>query len=228
MTTPVNRRTTPVNPCSQHPSQFSLERVWLYVVAGVGIGSVALILVACFALDLFGSRPNTRTATLITAESNSSVNLQSVRVPEPEVHTDRHAQPFNFQKNEEITVAAPAPVDDEESPSKLMPKPETPAVAGKGPERPHKTFSENDLRVQRYRAPEVGLKSSSRDKLVEVYKTSYQSNASMGRRPVFDASLLIKHVASAQELPLRSFPNCQLNPVNARTLGVLSRSLHVY
>jgi len=198
-------------------------------VLGLGVGGTSLVLVAVFALGLWGPQRNTNAErpALIKSVPALQNNLQLVPSPDPE--TVSNVLPVSTEKNEGITAAPPAPIAEGESQSMPAPEPEPlPDANVKAPVRPNKLVSENDLRVQLHRAPEVGLKSSSRDKLVEVYKTNYQSNASMGRKPLFEPSILMKHVSSAQELPLRPFPNCQLNPISARTLGVLSRALHAY
>jgi HEAT repeat protein len=109
-----------------------------------------------------------------------------------------------------------------------VPVSEPPAGDATIRERPREIHSEDGLRRQLYRAPEFGLKPAVRDALVESYKTSYQSNAVMGRKPSFDPSILLSRVPSARQLPLRGFPICQLTPDSAATLGVLSRALHAY
>ena len=132
---------------------------------------------------------------------------------------------------EDATTEPPAPalVPDPESQPVPAPPPEPPpAAAATAPERPHAVISENDLRLQLHQAPEVGLKPSVRDALAEAYKTSYQSNAATGRKPIFGPSTLVSLMPSAQQLPLRGFPGCQLSPDSAVTLGVHSRALHAY
>jgi HEAT repeat protein len=82
--------------------------------------------------------------------------------------------------------------------------------------------------LQLQKAPEVGLKSSTRDALASAYKTSYQSNAATGRKPVFGPNTLLSLMPSARQLPLRGFPVCQLSPDAGVALGVYSRALHAY
>jgi hypothetical protein len=77
-------------------------------------------------------------------------------------------------------------------------------------------------------APEVGLKPTTRDALASAYKTTYQSNAATGRKPVFGPNTLLSLMPSARQLPLRGFPVCQLGPSAGVMLGVHSRALHAY
>jgi HEAT repeat protein len=109
-----------------------------------------------------------------------------------------------------------------------MPPAEAPAAAATASVPPRAVVSESDLRHQLQQAPEVGLKPSMRDALAEAYKTSYQSNATMGRKPVFGPNFLVSQMPSARQLPLRGFPICQLSPDGGVALGVHSRALHAY
>src|SRR5262249_9295460 len=131
---------------------------------------------------------------------------------------------------------APAPLGPKQPSSPSLPCAYSPAGEQPGgagvleptPKRPHKVQSENELRLQLFRAPEFGLKAAARDALVEPYKSDYQSRASMGRKPVFGPVPLLLHMPSAAQLPVRGAPGCQLTPHNAAMLGVLSRKLHAY
>ena len=226
MTTPAKRRTIPMKGRPSQRTDSSLERVWLYVVGGFGIGGISLILVAGFAFGLWGPEPTNRagrTVSPVVAVAAPSTNVMSDNAPAADIPSSPNEPLVDANKYETIAAAPPAPVSQEEPRPIAAPTPEPPpAIAVTSPQRPHKFVSESDLRLQLRDVPEFGLKPTTRDALVESYKKNYQSNAAMGRKPMFDASILMKHVANVNQLHVRSFPSCQLHPTSAVTLGVLS------
>lgn len=217
MTTPLTRRTRSAATRAPRLSLAAPELFWLYAVLGlVFVGGVAVMAgIKCGAGEVESTvraeRPTTPGPAVATA----------VHDPEPAA-TPAHAAVAQPSANDD----APPPVVAEAEPHP-MPEPVS-ATTARAPERPRPVASEYDLRYQLLRAPEVGLKPATRDRLVESYKTSFQSNAAMGRKPSFDPSILVKRMPTAGQLPLRGFPVCQLPPERAATLGVLSRALHAY
>jgi HEAT repeat protein len=209
-------------------ARYAPELDWLYGVLGVGMAAGLLLLILEFTLDVGEPQPAThvqRAPMPALASAPSSTDAVTERALTTNAPTE---QPGDDNKTEKTTVAPPPPASEEARRTNSAPPPEPPATAMKAPEPRRKIDSENELRRQLYQAPEFGLKPSVRDMLVEKYKSDYQSNAAMGRQPIFDASILLKQMPSVQQLPLRSFPGCQLPPESAVTLGVLSRALHVY
>jgi HEAT repeat protein len=100
---------------------------------------------------------------------------------------------------------------------------DAPAVA------PGHTASENDLRKELARMPELGLTPTARQALADSYTRKYRDNASVGGTGIlFEPTTLLAHFPPASELPVRRAPRCQLSAKEAATLGVLSRKLHTY
>jgi hypothetical protein len=200
--------------------------LWFWSVLGSGIAFV-LVLVTVFALVSWGLLQDVPSELVTTPVLAAAVH-QSKPAPNPKSAADVPSAPKLPAAEDEKTDPAPSEPVRVPSPKKEPDPAPSPAVTTKIPERHNKTQSVNDLRRQLDRAPEFGLTASMRDKLVELYKTNYQSNAAMGRKPVFDPSILLSRLPSASQLTVRSFPVCQLNLLDAEMLGVLSRKLHVY
>jgi HEAT repeat protein len=230
MKTFVKRRTSPAKRRPPRHSRPAPELAWLYVALGLGVAG-GLFVATGSALDLWGLDRGARAeraATPVLAAATPTPGPGSDPAPAADVPANPTVPPLEDQKPEP-PAPAPAPVTDPEPRPVPAPTSEPPpAAAATNPGRPRGVLSEDDLRLQLYRAPEFGLKPSVRDALVESYKKDYQSNASMGRKPVFGPNTLLSHLPSARQLPLRAFPICQLNRDSAVTLGVLSRALHAY
>ena len=213
MNTAPKRGTSPATP---RRSRSAPELAWLYAAAGLGIAD-GIVLAADFALTRRvpeGESPAGRAAMPVLAAA----------APVPGPGSD--PQPIALVPQAPPTVdkepASPAPAAVPDPEPKAPPVP--PAEDATFRERLRGTHSEDDLRRQLYRVPEFGLKPAVRDALVESYKMSYQSNAALSHKPLFDPSILLSRLPGARQLPLRGFPVCQLTPDSAATLGVLSRA----
>jgi HEAT repeat protein len=228
MNTSVNRRTSPAAPRQPKQSLSAPELVWLY--AALGIAGCLILLVAGFPLDASGLDGGTRTqgaATPVLAAATKASGPDSDSPPRADGLSGPQATPIE-DKDPDAPAPAGAPDPEPEPPSAPVTTPEPPTADATSRDRPRAILSEDDLRRQLYRAQEFGLKPAVRDALVESYKTRYQSNAAMGRKPSFDPSILLSRVPGARQMPVRGFPVCQLTPDSAATLGVLSRALHAY
>jgi HEAT repeat protein len=222
MTTTVNRRTNPAKRRRPRHTPHASGLVWLEVALGLGVAG-GLVLMAGFAFAPRGLDGAARAegAALLTLATAYPASLAG-GPPAPPAPPVQDEQP-------EILVSGPAPDVEPEPPATSEPTPEPlPAAESTSPGQPRPNLSEDDLRRQLRRVPEFGLKPATRDALAESYKTAYQSNTAMGRKPSFDPGILLKRVPAAQQLPVRTFPVCQLPPDSAVTLGVLSRALHAY
>ena len=230
MNTSVKRRTSRATPRQRWLSSSAPEWAWLHAALGLGIAG-GLVLVFGFALAPRGPEGGSLAegaATPVLAAASPAAGPPSDAAPVSDGLIGPETPPAD-DGQAEPSAPSPAPDLETELPPVPVPTPESVSSADAiSPERPRTILSEDDLRHQLRRAPEFGLKPSVRDALVESYKTSYQSNAAMGRKPAFDPSILLSRVPGARQLPLRGFPVCQLNPDSAATLGVLSRALHAY
>lgn len=207
------------------------DPIWFYGLLSVGIVVGFLV----FVVDsLFDSSPVGReivvqepAASFVMANFTTKPVIQNAQPAE--VRTSENELPNVGERNESITIAPPARFPEETIAPIIAPIPSPPLMTSTRPSEPlRKISTEAELLRQLRDMPEFGLKASTRDNMVETYKSSYQSNTAMGRRPTFDASTLLKHMPTAQQLPLRSFPGCQLNPFIAVSLGTHSRALRAY
>ena len=230
MTTPVKRRRRSAKRRPPRHSGSARKLAWLCAALGLGVAGGVCVAVT-FALDVWGPLHGARAeraATPVQADATAAPGPLLEAATAADVPAAPETLPVDDEKPDSpAPVSAPAP-DAENRPVPAPTLEPPPAAMVTAPERPRKGLSENELRLQLYRAPEVGLKPSVRDNLAEAYKTSYQSNAASARKPVFGPSTLVKLMPSAQQLPLRGFPVCQLSPDGAVTLGVHSRALHAY
>jgi HEAT repeat protein len=225
MTNPAKRRRRPAKgrPPRRSLSARELALICAALVLGLAGG---LAVMAGFGLDL-GAPQRDAIAERAATPVAVAVMPAADPVSDPAPAADVPAVPEVSQvEDKRPEPAAPAAGRDPESPPVPAPTPGLPAA--KAAARPRAVLSESDLRKQLYQAPEVGLKPSVRDGLAEKYKTSYQSNTASARKPIFGPSTLVSLMPSAQQLPLRGFPNCQLTPDGAVQLGVHSRALHAY
>ncbi len=223
MTTSLKRRRLFAQNAASQQSRFDSDEALFWSALGLGVAFV-LILVAVLALDPWGYFHGQPEATQVVEVATHQAKPAPNPMPAAEIPATPERQMAEIEKPEPVDVE-PMP---ESAPAKEPDPVPPPAMSTKATERPNKTLSVNDLRRQLDRAPEFGLTASMRDKLVELYKTSYQSSAAMGRKPVLDPSILLSRLPSATQLSVRPFPGCQLNPFDAEMLGVLSRKLHVY
>lgn len=231
MANSAKQRSVPKDRARSRQSNPSLEFVWMGLVGGLGLGGVVAILVGGYAFGLWGTAANARPECAVSSKQTDaapSAATLSNRAPTAGLPEPPMVRPSDGEANTAVDVQPPSTAQIEPQPT-MIPSPEPlPVVSSKSAGQSKKILSESELRRQLRDVPEFGLKPSVRDALVESYKKIYQSSAAMGRKPIHDPATLLAHMPGVQQLSVRSFPSCQLNPISAMTLGVSSRALHAY